>query len=67
MSTGAPDMSFLRSKGMQCYGVGPASDMEDAAKGFGAHSDQERLLEDSLNKYYQFQWEFLSQVAFSHR
>ena len=67
MSTGATDMSFLRSKGMQCYGVGPASDMEDAAKGFGAHSDQERLLEDSLNKYYQFQWEFLSQVAFPHR
>jgi acetylornithine deacetylase/succinyl-diaminopimelate desuccinylase-like protein len=67
MSTGATDMSFLRSKGMQCYGVGPASDMEDAAKGFGAHSDQERLLEDSLNKYFQFQWEFLSQVAFSHK
>jgi len=63
MSTGATDMSILRSKGMQCYGVGPASDVEDAAKGFGAHSDQERLLEDSLNKYYQFQWEFLSQVA----
>jgi hypothetical protein len=52
---------------MQCYGVGPASDMEDAAKGFGAHSDQERLLEDSLNKYFQFQWEFLTQVAFSHK
>jgi acetylornithine deacetylase/succinyl-diaminopimelate desuccinylase-like protein len=67
MSTGATDMAFLRAKGMQCYGVGPASDMEDAAKGFGAHSDQERLLEDSLNKYFQFQWEFLSQVALSHK
>ena len=48
---------------MQCYGVGPAADMEDAAKGFGAHSDQERLLEDSLNKYLQFPWEFLTSVA----
>jgi acetylornithine deacetylase/succinyl-diaminopimelate desuccinylase-like protein len=67
MSTGATDMSFLRAKGMQCYGVGPAADMEDAAKGFSAHSDQERLLEDSLHKYYEFQWEFLSEVAFSHK
>ena len=67
MSTGATDMAFLRAKGMQCYGVGPASDMEDAAKGFGAHSDQERLLVDSLNRYFEFQWEFLKQVAFSHK
>jgi acetylornithine deacetylase/succinyl-diaminopimelate desuccinylase-like protein len=67
MSTGATDMSFLRAKGMQCYGVGPAADMEDAAKGFGAHSDQERLLEDSLNRYYQFQWELLREVAFLHK
>ncbi len=36
MSTGATDMAFLRAKGMQCYGVGPVADMEDAAKGFGA-------------------------------
>jgi hypothetical protein len=28
----------------ECYGIGPASDFEDAAKGFGAHSDQERIL-----------------------
>jgi acetylornithine deacetylase/succinyl-diaminopimelate desuccinylase-like protein len=67
MSTGATDMSFLRSKGMQCYGVGPASDMEDAAKGFGAHSDQERLMVDSLNKYYAFQWEFLTSVAMTKK
>jgi acetylornithine deacetylase/succinyl-diaminopimelate desuccinylase-like protein len=67
MSTGATDMAFLRAKGMQCYGVGPAADMEDAAKGFGAHSDQERLLEDSLNKYLQFQWDLLAQVAMSRK
>jgi acetylornithine deacetylase/succinyl-diaminopimelate desuccinylase-like protein len=67
MSTGATDMAYLRGKGMQCYGVGPAADMEDLAKGFGAHSDQERLLEDSLNKYLQFQWEFLAQIAVARK
>src|SRR5262249_4924615 len=45
MSTGATDMAFLRAKGMQCYGVGAMVDQEDASKGFGAHSDQERILE----------------------
>jgi acetylornithine deacetylase/succinyl-diaminopimelate desuccinylase-like protein len=63
MSTGATDMAFLRAKGMQCYGVGVAADIEDAAKGFGAHSDQERLLEESLHRFLQFQWEFVNAVA----
>jgi acetylornithine deacetylase/succinyl-diaminopimelate desuccinylase-like protein len=63
MSTGATDMAFLRAKGMQCYGMGVAADIEDLAKGYGAHSDQERVLEDSLYKYLQVQWELLAQVA----
>ena len=42
MSTGATDMAFVRAKGVQCYGIGPMIDKEDAPKGFGAHSDQER-------------------------
>ena len=29
MSTGATDMAYLRAKGIQCYGVGPAIDFED--------------------------------------
>ena len=33
---------------MQCYGIGPAVDLEDGPKGFGMHSDQERLLETEL-------------------
>src|SRR5579871_270706 len=65
MSTGATDMSFLRAKGMQCYGVGVASDIEDLAKGFGAHSDQERILETSLNQFLQFQWDFINVIAVS--
>ena len=67
MGTGATDMAFLRAKGMQCYGMGPASDIEDLPKGFGAHSDQERLLETSLNQYLEVQWEFLSAVAMAKK
>src|SRR5947208_9416422 len=29
MSTGATDMAQLRAKGVQCFGIGPATDMED--------------------------------------
>ena len=67
MSTGATDMAFLRAKGMQCYGVGSISDAEDALKGFAAHSDQERLLEDSLYKFIEFQWDVLTSVAMSKK
>ncbi|HEX7777798.1 MAG TPA: peptidase dimerization domain-containing protein, partial [Vicinamibacterales bacterium] len=57
MSTGATDMGYLRSKGMQCYGVGPATDIEDGPKGFGAHSDQERILESELHRFMHFYWD----------
>ncbi|MGE3957679.1 MAG: M20/M25/M40 family metallo-hydrolase [Vicinamibacterales bacterium] len=57
MSTGATDMAYLRDKGIQCYGTGPAVDVEDAAKGFGAHSDQERLLEEELHRFVRFSWD----------
>ena len=48
MSTGATDMANLRARGIQCYGIGPATDTEDVAKGFAMHGDQERLLESEL-------------------
>ncbi|HUR19279.1 MAG TPA: M20/M25/M40 family metallo-hydrolase [Vicinamibacterales bacterium] len=63
MGVGATDMAFLRARGMQCYGVGPAIDMEDAAKGFGAHSDQERLLVSELNRFLRFYWDAVTAVA----
>jgi len=63
MQTGATDMAFLRAKGVQCYGVGAMLDEEDAPKGFGAHSDQERLLEDALYKHVQFFWESVTGLA----
>ena len=57
MSTGATDMAYLRGRGVQCYGIGPATDVEDGAKGFGAHSDQERILESELQRFLRFNWE----------
>jgi len=63
MSTGATDMAQLRAKGVQCFGIGPAVDFEDAPKGFGAHSDQERLLESELHRFVRFNWDVVTAVA----
>jgi acetylornithine deacetylase/succinyl-diaminopimelate desuccinylase-like protein len=63
MLTGATDMAFLRAKGVECYGIGPMTDAEDGPKGFGAHSDQERILEESIHKFVQFNWEIVAGLA----
>lgn len=63
MSTGATDMAFLRQKGMQCYGIGPALDIEDGPKGYGAHSDQERILESELYRFVRFTWDAVGDLA----
>lgn len=57
MGTGATDNAQMRAKGVQCYGVGPAVDIEDGPKGFGAHSDQERILETELHRFVRFTWD----------
>ena len=63
MGTGATDMAQVRSKGIQCYGIGPAIDSEDAARGFGAHSDQERILESELHRFVHFQYDVVMDSA----
>jgi acetylornithine deacetylase/succinyl-diaminopimelate desuccinylase-like protein len=63
MSTGATDMAYLRAKGIQSYGIGPALDFEDGPKGFGAHSDQERILESELHRFVRFHWEIVAELA----
>lgn len=63
MLTGATDMAQLRARGMQCYGIGPMTDSEDGPKGFGAHSDQERILEEALHKFVRFHWEIVVNLA----
>lgn len=63
MSTGATDMAYLRNRGIQCYGIGPAIDTEDAALGFGAHSDQERILVSELHRFVRFNWDVVIDLA----
>lgn len=63
MSTGATDMAYLRSKGVESYGVGPLTDSEDGPKGFSAHSDQERILEEALHKFVRFHWDIVVNLA----
>jgi acetylornithine deacetylase/succinyl-diaminopimelate desuccinylase-like protein len=63
MGTAATDMSQIRSKGVQCYGIGPAVDREDGALGFGAHSDQERILESELHRFVRFQRDVVLELA----
>lgn len=63
MGTGATDMSNIRAKGIACYGIGPAIDTEDGPKGFGAHSDQERILESELHRFVRFNYELVMEMA----
>jgi len=63
MSTGATDMAYLRNVGVQCYGIGPAIDREDGPLGFGAHSDQERILISELNRFVRFNWDLVMELA----
>jgi hypothetical protein len=57
--TRATDMAFTRAKGTQCFGFGPAIDMEDAPRGFGAHSDQE----SELHRFVRLNWEIVTSLA----
>jgi acetylornithine deacetylase/succinyl-diaminopimelate desuccinylase-like protein len=62
MSTGATDMAQLRAKGIQSYGIGPASTESDTIN-YGAHSDVERLAEPSLYRFVEFTWRAAMDVA----
>jgi acetylornithine deacetylase/succinyl-diaminopimelate desuccinylase-like protein len=63
MSTYATDMWPLRARGMQCVGIGAAIDLEDQSRGFGMHSDQERLLETELDRFVRLNWAIVSELA----
>ena len=39
------------------------TDSEDGPKGFGAHSDEERILEESLRKFVRFHWDIVVNPA----
>jgi acetylornithine deacetylase/succinyl-diaminopimelate desuccinylase-like protein len=63
MGTGATDMAQVRAKGAECYGIGPAADVEDGPKGYGAHSDQERILESELYRFARFSYDIVNDLA----
>jgi len=62
MSTGASDQAQLRAKGIQSYGIGPASTEADALN-YPAHGDVERLAESSLYPFVQYVWNVVTEVA----
>ena len=62
MLTGSTDMAQLRAKGIQCYGIGPATSAEDGFL-YGAHSDVERLAETSLYKFVEFTFNAVTEVS----
>jgi acetylornithine deacetylase/succinyl-diaminopimelate desuccinylase-like protein len=63
MQTGATDMAYLRARGIECYGIGPAIDLEDGPLGYGAHSDQERILVDELYRFVRFNLDVVTDLA----
>jgi acetylornithine deacetylase/succinyl-diaminopimelate desuccinylase-like protein len=63
MGTGASDKAQLRSKGIHSYGLGPLTDIEDGPLGFGAHSDQERILETELHRFVRMHWDAVVTLA----
>ncbi len=59
MLTGATDMSFLRAKGVNAYGIGaPALETEG-----GAHSNDERISIDGFGKFVEFIYRTVVEVA----
>jgi acetylornithine deacetylase/succinyl-diaminopimelate desuccinylase-like protein len=64
MLTGATDMAQLRARGVESYGFGPIVDDADGGVG-GAHTDDERLAETSLQKLVEYLWYAVLEVAAS--
>ena len=63
MATGATDMSQLRAKGTPSYGIGPARTLEEINSRFGAHSDDERVSEESLQEMVRFLWNIIIDIG----
>ena len=63
MSTAATDMAQLRAKGVNSYGIGPARTREEMNSRFGAHSDNERVAEESLQEMTRFLWEVVMEIG----
>lgn len=62
METAASDKAQLRAKGIQSYGVGPASTESDTLD-YPAHGDVERLAESSLYPFVRYVWNVVTEIA----
>ena len=62
MSTGASDQAQLRAKGIESYGVGPASTEADQLN-YPAHGDVERLAVSSLGPFVEYVWTVVNGIA----
>lgn len=56
----ATDMAQLRVKGVQCYGFGPAADVE---RGPRMHGNDERISVEEMGKYLQWLYTAVEQTA----
>lgn len=65
MATGATDMSQVRAKGMQAYGIGPVRSVAEISSGFGAHGDNERVAEDAFVGLVRYLWNVVIEIGAS--
>lgn len=63
MATGATDMAQVRAKGVQAYGVGSATTVEESNSGRGAHGDDERISEAAYVDLVRFVWRAVIEIA----
>lgn len=63
MQTGATDMSQVRAKGMQAYGIGAARSMEEISSGFGPHGDNERISETAFVDLVRYLWNVVIEIG----
>ena len=63
MSTGATDMAQVRAMGVPSYGIGATRTVAEINSGNGAHSDNERVSEESVRQLVQFIWHTIIEIA----
>lgn len=55
--------TIVRAKGTPAYGIGPARTLEEINSRFGAHSDDERISEESLKELVRFLWNIVIDIG----
>ena len=60
MGTGATDSSFLRTRGVQAYGIGVPKTEEESRT---VHGNDERIEIKQLGTFLRFEWAAVSEVA----